>query len=93
MYGVPFAVKRVEPAERAFGGPRRIGRPHEFPVTADGVLAFKHGAHHGAGGHVVHEAVEKGTLPMHGVKTFGLRPSHADHLESRDGEPGPLDTD
>src|SRR6056297_687297 len=73
-------------ANRARIGFRRVGGAHDLAVPGDGVIAFEHADHDGAGRHVAHQVLVERPLAMHGIKgtRLGRRKMphpRGDHLE------------
>src|SRR5574337_253279 len=92
VHGVGVDAVGKVGADRAGIGLLGVGRAHEFAVLKDGILAFQHLHHHGAGDHEVHQVLEEGALLVHAIELLGLGARQVDHAGSRDLQAGSLET-
>src|ERR1035441_2361973 len=77
-------------ADGCLRGIGRVGGPHHFPQTLDGVLALQRHHDDRSLGHEFHQPVIEGTLLVHRVETLGLRRGESRHPKAPNLEAGLL---
>src|SRR6185437_1761857 len=92
MDDVLLDTERKVGADGALSGFLRVGGAHDLAVAGDGVIALEHLHYDRTGGHVAHQILEEGTLPVDGVEAFGLPLGQTHHAGGNDGETGLLET-
>src|SRR6185437_2721105 len=73
-------------ADGAGSGLLRVGGAHDLAVAGNGIVALEHLHDDRSGGHVAHQILEKGALPVNGIEALGLPLGETDHAGGNDGE-------